>query len=419
MENLANSKWIAKISEFGNKVGSNKYVSVISSGMMMMMPIVFIGSFASLFVGLQIPVWQSFLASTKLNIILKLIVNATTNMLGVYFTYGIAHAFSETEQLKARVVPIFAVVSYVALLPYAVLKSGNAYLAFDYLGTQGILVGMLIAIFSVKIYGWVERKDWMIKMPAGTPDYVAQSFASIIPGAILIGVVLVVNVIIGFTPYSSIFELLYSILQVPLTAFVGASLLPNLLFILLTQLSWSVGVHPGYLSSLLGPILISLNVENQAAFAVGKQLPNIINLSFSYISTIATFYPAIAVSILIFSKSGRLKDLGKIALAPAVFGISEPLIFGLPIMFNPIIWIPWIITPLVNFSIGYFLTAIGLVAKTSGAMIFNMPMIATGLLNGHVSIAIMEVVLFVLDIIIFAPFIIIMDRKYRLEEKQK
>ncbi|MFC6279354.1 PTS sugar transporter subunit IIC [Streptococcus moroccensis] len=416
MDQFANSKFVEKLTVFGGKIGANKYIQAISSGMMMLIPVVIIGSFAGLFLGIKVEAWQTFLASTKLNTILTLVVNATTNMLGLYFTYGIARSFAESEKLRSKIVPIFAVISYLALLPMATLEDGTSYLSYNYLGTKGVVVGMLVAIVTVLVYGWVERRNWVIKMPSGTPDYVSQSFAALIPGAIQILVIVLVNLIIGLTNYPSIFDLIYSLLQLPVTALVGGSLVPNTIVQMLTQLSWGLGVHPGYISSLMGPILMTLNVENQAAFATGSDLPNIITLSFSYIMTVATLYPAIATSILLVAKSQRLRGIGKVSIVPAIFGISEPLIFGLPIVFNPIIWIPWMITPVINFIIGYLLTSIGLVARTSGVLVFNMPLIITGILNGHYSIALLEIALFLLDIAIFAPFILVMDKKYRREE---
>lgn len=121
---------------------------------------------------------------------------------------------------------------------------------------------------------------------------------------------------------------------------------------------------------------------------------------------------------MLFGKSDRMKAVGKISIVPAIFGISEPLIFGLPVLLNPIIALPWIICPIINFSLGYFLTSIGLVARYAGVTVFNFPMIATGLVNGSISIAFMEIGLCILDVIIFMPFIRALDKKYQLEKAE-
>lgn len=139
---------------------------------------------------------------------------------------------------------------------------------------------------------------------------------------------------------------------------------------------------------MTAPVLFALDGMNQALYAQGKEVPNIIGMAFSYITTTAVFYPAIAIAILLFAKSQRLKTVGKVAVAPAFFGISEPLVFGLPIVYNPMILIPWLFVPILNFGIGYMLTSVHLVAKCAGVTVFNIPMIFTGIMNGSISIAI-------------------------------
>lgn len=89
--------------------------------------------------------------------------------------------------------------------------------------------------------------------------------------------------------------------------------------------------------------MFGLDGANQAAYAAGQSVPNIIGMAFSYSTTIATVYPAFALALLLFAKSGQLKTVGKISVAPAFFGISEPLIFGAPVVLNPTIVVPWVI----------------------------------------------------------------------------
>lgn len=416
MKNLEENRVIQKISDIGGRIGSNIYISSISQGIMGMFPIIIIGAFASLFVGLSFDGYQIFIHQTGLYNALSMVVNATTNCLGLWFTFGIAQSLNNRMAKGEKIVPILALVTYIALLPFTVNKMGGVVFGHEYLGTKGMIVGIFIAIFIVKLYKFVEGRNWMIKMPVGTPEYVSNSFSALIPGFIVVIAGIMIRILIGLTPYRDIFTLLYSLLQIPLTKLVGGNLFANLFFIILTQVFWAVGVHPGFLSSMLGPILFSLDGMNQAAFAAHQEVPNIIGFAFSYITTIATFYPAISFAILLFAKSNRLRSVSKIAVFPSIFGISEPLVFGIPIMFNPLLWLPWIIAPTFNFAFAYFVTQIGLVSKAIGVMVVNMPLVVTGMLNGHVSIAIMEIVLCVIDILIFAPFIMILDKNYRKDE---
>ena len=414
---MENTIFIDKLSRFGDKVGNNIYLQAISQGGLSALPVIVVGSFASLFAGLPIDAWQNFIHQTGLAGGLGAVVNATTNLLGLLFTYGICKKLSEKMQIKAQITPILAAIVYVILLPITVSAEGGAVLSFDYLGSKGMVVGILVSIITCKLYKFVIDKNITIKMPEGTPSYVSDSFLALIPAFVIIIFAMIVSMLVKFTPYDNVFNMIYSILQIPLTSLMGTSLFANSVLNILVQASWALGIHPGYLTGTVGPIMFALDGANQAAYAAGQQVPNIIGMAFSYITTTAVLYPAIAVSILLFAKSGRLRTVGKVAVAPAFFGISEPLIFGLPIVLNPLILIPWLIAPALNFFVGYVLVSTGLVARAAGVIVFNVPMIFTGLLNGSYTISLMEIGLFMLDILLFFPFIKILDKKYSAEEQ--
>lgn len=413
---MAKRNFVEMATKLSDVVGGNIYLRSISKGVMPNLPIIIIGSFASLFVGLPIPFWQSFIQSAGLVTILNMVVAATTNMLGVYFTYGIAKAYAKNLELQADLVPILAIVVYLTLSPLADPEASSANFAYTYLGTKGMIVGIFVAIFTVKIFKAIVDAKIVIKMPEGTPDYVSNSFVSLIPGFVVIIVAMVVRALFGLTPWGNIFDCLYNLLQIPLTAIMGNNVIAMCIFQLITQLLWVFGVHPGFLASLTGPIMFGLDGMNQAAYAAGEPIPSVIGMAFSYAMTVAVVYPAFAVAVALFSKSSQLKTVGKISVAPAFLGISEPLIFGVPVVLNPFVAVPWIITPMLNFVLGYLACSSGLVAKYAGVTVFNFPMVATGLLNGSVSLAIMEVVLFVLDVLVYMPFIRMQDKKYLADE---
>lgn len=413
---MAKRNFVEMATKLSDVVGGNIYLRSISKGVMPNLPIIIIGSFASLFVGLPIPFWQSFIQSAGLVTILNMVVAATTNMLGVYFTYGIAKAYAKNLELQADLVPILAIVAYLTLSPLADPEASSANFAYTYLGTKGMIVGIFVAVFTVKIFKAIVDAKIVIKMPEGTPDYVSNSFVSLIPGFVVIIVAMVVRALFGLTPWGNIFDCLYNLLQIPLTAIMGNNVIAMCIFQLITQLLWVFGVHPGFLTSLTGPIMFGLDGMNQAAYAAGEPIPSVIGMAFSYAMTVAVVYPAFAVAVALFSKSSQLKTVGKISVAPAFLGISEPLIFGVPVVLNPFVAVPWIITPMLNFVLGYLACSSGLVAKYAGVTVFNFPMVATGLLNGSVSLAIMEVVLFVLDVLVYMPFIRMQDKKYLADE---
>ena len=135
-----------------DKVSRNIYLQSISQGCMSMLPVVIIGSFASLFSGLPVNFWQNFIQSTGISGILAAVVSATTNMLGVFFTYGVASAYAEKLKITNKVAVILALVVYIALLPTATLDTGTTTPSTSYMGTSGMIVGFLLAFLTVRLY---------------------------------------------------------------------------------------------------------------------------------------------------------------------------------------------------------------------------------------------------------------------------
>lgn len=414
---MEKKSFIERATEFGQKISANIYLQGISQGMMPLLPVIIIGSFASLFNGLPIPAWQGFIQSSGIAPILTMVMSATTKMLGLYFTYGIASAFAEKKGVYNRLLPVLAMVVYLILQPgITTMETGQALLPFDYLGSEGMIVGILIAFATVSLYKKIVDANITIKMPEGTPTYVSNSFTSLIPAFLIVIAAGIVRGLFILTPWGNIFDCLYHLLQIPLTALLGNNWISMCVFQLLTQIFWSFGIHPGFMTALTGPILFGLDGMNQAAFGAGQPIPSVIGMAFSYSLTIAVLYPAFAIAVIIGSRSTQLKTVGRVAIAPAIFGVSEPLIFGVPVVMNPIIAIPWIIAPVMNIILGYTACSIGLVAKYAGVIVFNFPMIATGLLNGSWTIAAMEIVIFVLDVMLFLPFVRAQDKKYLKDE---
>lgn len=140
-------------------------------------------------------------------------------------------------------------------------------------------------------------------------------------------------------------------------------------------------------------------------------------MAFSYMYYTAIMYPAVAIAVCCFAKSKRLKMVGKMALPASFFGISEPLVFGLPIVFNPILAIPFIFIPSIVMGIAYLITSLGLVATPIGVQVFNIPLAINGILNGSLTIAILQILLLILSVIMWMPFIKFADKKALEEEK--
>lgn len=164
------------------------------------------------------------------------------------------------------------------------------------------------------------------------------------------------------------------------------------------------------------PILTPLSVDNLHALQAGLPLPNVINQQFYDLFT--TFGGcgstlSMLIAMILVCRSKRIKDLSKISFVPALFGINEPIVFGLPIVLNPIILVPFLLTPIVNILISYFSMVSGLVPFCSGVqMPWTTPVVISGFLTTGWRGAILQLVLLVIGVFIYMPFVKMMDKQY-------
>lgn len=408
---------LQKLGMLSNKMSANHVLQGISKGVMGVLPVIIVGAFASLFLGLPVEAWQGLIASTGLSGALAAVVAATTSMLGLYITFSVARAYGDELGVDAKILGVLAAMLYFVLMPTGQTEELGSFVPFTYLGTQGMIIGIIIAILTVHVYKFVVDKNIVIKMPEGTPPFVSNSFVALIPGFIVVALGIVLRLLFAATPFGSAFDFVYAVLQAPLTALVGENIWSLVVLNAIAGLIFAFGIHSGFITGMIAPILFGLDAMNQAAYAAGDPVPSVIGMAFSYITTVAVFYPAMAASVLIGAKSERMRTVGKLGLAPAIFGISEPLVFGLPIVFNPVLIVPYLVIPAVNQLVAYALMSAGIVARCSGVTVFNIPMIATGLMNGSLSIALMEIALFALDVVMLLPFIKVQDKQYLAEEQ--
>jgi PTS system cellobiose-specific IIC component len=171
------------------------------------------------------------------------------------------------------------------------------------------------------------------------------------------------------------------------------------------------------------PIWLALTADNAAAFAAGKALPHIVNYQFySNFMKIGGFGSTFGLALLLLftAKSSQYKALGKLAIAPGFFGINEPIIFGLPIVLNPIMMIPFIIVPLVMAVIAYFAMSTGMVPYTNGTNIpWTTPPVIAGFLVSGWRGAVLNIVQIAISAAIYYPFFKSVDRlAYKKEQDE-
>lgn len=415
-----------------DKLGKNKILVAIRDGFLISTPLLIVGSIFLLIANFPIPGWSEFWTGIFGAGWEKWFTNvsrATFNMVGLLTAVGTGYAYARelgSDKIQGAVV---ALVTFIILMPTRITfeaidgPSTVSALSFEYVGSNGIFLALISSLLSVYIFSWVYKKGWTIKMPDGVPPAVADSFAALVPSAIVMFVFFLIRIGFEFTPYETVHNFIYEVLQAPLKG-AGNTLTAQIIYSIACTLFWFFGINgPAVANTVFAPIAKVLTIENLEAFEAGTRLPNIFTDPFSNFFTGfgggGSTLSLVIVMVLI-CKSKRIKQLGSLSLVPSIFGINEPIIFGLPIVLNPILIIPFIGVPLVNLVLSTWATKAGILAYTTGVSIpWTTPIGFSGYLStGSIFAAVWQFGLLILGCLIYYPFIKMLDKKYLMEENE-
>lgn len=423
------------------KIGRNKYLIAIRNGFLVSTPLLIAGSFFLLLANFPIPQWINFLETTVINsktgtTLAEMITkpaDATFTIMAVFAVVGIGYSFA--KEIKAN--PIFGaavtLMSWFLLMPYSVtgevtvegmanpVSATLTALPLSWVGAKGIFIGIICAFVSVNLYQFAVNRKWVIKMPEGVPPMVEDSFAALIPGAFVMLIFFALNLVLNIFGTNA-FDLVFNFLQIPLLH-LGDTVWAMIIAYIFLHVFWFFGVNgSSVVGAVFNPILLTHSLENVEYFKNGTGAPHIVNAQFQ--DLFATFGGAgstlsLLIAMLIVCRSKRIKELGKLALVPGIFGINEPIIFGLPIVLNPLIFIPFVLVPTFNIIVSYIMMNLHLVPITNGVLIpWTTPIIISGFLATNWAGALLQLVLLIIGVFIYIPFIKIMDVQYMNEERQ-
>lgn len=261
-------------------------------------------------------------------------------------------------------------------------------------------------------------------MPEAVPEFVAKSFEGIPAALITLIPFVVIRGVFGATSYGSFSQFIYSIVQTPLVG-LGNSLPAHLLAILIACFLWWLGIHGTLVVfSVMMAVWQPPMIENITAAAAGQPIPNI--LSLLSIMLVLQFMGGpgclfgLYVDMALFSKSERYKAQSKLSLMSGVFNIIEPTVYGLPVVLNPILLIPYLGLPVLIYVAYYLLATAGIIGIPSvGLTMMVVPgPIAGFLLGGGVSLGIFTIVALVLTCLVYYPFFKVLDAQALRQEKE-
>ncbi|MFO5558106.1 PTS sugar transporter subunit IIC, partial [Klebsiella pneumoniae] len=289
-------------------------------------------------------------------------------------------------------------------------------------GSQGLFVAIVISLLSTEIYRLVASRNLVIRMPDGVPPAVAKSFLALIPGFCVLAVVLALRLAVEASPFGDINSMIATLIGIPMHH-VGGTLPGMIISVILIGILWTLGLHgDAIVLVFIQPVWLSNMSENLTAFQNGQPIPHIITQQF-YDLWIAPGGTGALLGLVIFmllrSRSQQMKQLGKIAAPGALFNISEPMVFGIPLVMNPYFFLPFILTPVLLVIVSYTAMATGLVAPPAGiALPFTTPIFISGYLatGGHISGTVLQVVNLAISLVVYYPFFRAWDRLKAKEE---
>ncbi|MEG0297162.1 MAG: PTS sugar transporter subunit IIC [Clostridium sp.] len=404
------------------KMGAQRHLVSIRDAFVAIMPLVIAGSFAVLLNNFDLFGYQDFMVSmfgADWKTINGAIWDGSFGVMSFLVVFTCAYSLAKTYDKDAL---SCGAVCFAGL--FMLMENSAAWGAWG--GSNGLFVALGVALIFGTIYcKLLGNPKLTIKMPDGVPPAVAKSFAALAPSVIvliLVGILKVVLLWVAGIP--NLHQFIFDVIQEPAQKIMSESLGPVLILIIFQQVLWFFGLHG---ANIIGPIvnavLLPLTTANVEAVAAGEKAQYIVNSQFldSFVNlggSGATL--CLLISIFIFSKNKANRAIASLGIAPGCFNINEPVIFGMPIVLNPIYIIPFILVPVACASIAYGLTSVGFMPVVSALPGWTTPpvlgaFLSTGGAWQGAAVAALNVVV---GIIIYTPFVMVADRKAALEEAQ-
>lgn len=361
MEKFFNSKFMVGLQNFGQKLGSNKFLAALQATMMSLMGIIMIGAISQIICAVGSETMLGlFKTGDAVYTIIYLPYQFTMNMLSLWVVALFAYNYAKNLKLKSPIMnTIDALVCFLIVAGALIVNPETTQVSIDmsYLGAQGMFIGFLVVFIAVRIEKLCLDRNIRIKMPDVVPPFLQDGFSSIIPLFFCILVFLAASTIITSATAGAytICSGFMALLSMPLNALTSV---PGMFVLcIFGAVLWCFGIHG---TMILVPIIMPLSIQaavaNGTAAAAGEPLVFYPVALFTCMAICGGTGNTLPLALMgLRSKSKQINAVAKISAVPGWFGINEPLTFGLPIMYNPILCIPYVL----NIPVIMLLTLLG------------------------------------------------------------
>lgn len=384
------------------KIGNQRHFAAIRAALIRTIPLIIVGSIPLILTNLPVKSWAN--AMSPYNNVLNILFTMTFGFTSLWLAISLGAEMAKMyDELEPTIMSIITVACYLITVAPADLSANVMDIA--YLSSKGMFATFVVAIIVVEFTHFAYKHKIVIRLPKSVPPNIAQSFASLMPMAILFVFFWALRVVGGFE-LSKVIDSIISPLMIASDTWYAA-----FICVLLLQLLWFVGIHGGSFTvwGVMYPFLLANIADNAAAVAAGQPIPHIITEPFFYtwtmIGGVGITLPL--VFIWLKSKSATLREVSRVSLIPGIFCINEPVMFGTPIVLNPLMFLPFVfLTSLLGTMYGYVLTAIGWVSPTYVQIPWTtppliQPYLATG---GDWRAVVAQAILIIIMFVIWFPF---------------
>lgn len=405
------------------KISNNPYLRSIRDGFISLIPVIL---FSSIFLLIAyVPNIFGVYLDKGLETLLMKAYNYSMGILALLMSATITKSLTDNFNTKLPSTRKINVTSamVVSIIGFLLLSSDPLEGGFSsaFMGSKGLLTAFLAAFITPNVYRFFVKRDIRIKMPEEVPSNISQTFADIFPLAVSIAIFWIFDYVfrsalgLGFAEWVlEVFKPLFSAAD----GYVGLAVIYGAM-----AFFWFVGIHgPSIVEPAVSAIYIT-NVEmNLAAFQGGEHATNVLSQGSQYfVATLGGTGATLIITLMFafLAKSKQLKAIGRASSVPVLFGVNEPVLFGAPLVLNPVFFIPFIIAPILNVWLLKFFIDLGM-----NGFIYNLPWTTPGPLGlvmgtGFAGLAfILVIVLCVVDFAVYYPFFKVYDKQL-LEEEAK
>ena len=451
-----------KLGRVGAWCGQNKYLNAIKNGFQNFMPATISGAVGVLWTNVLVndstglgALWSPIMALKVLNPIFAAMQYATISCITIGVTMLVASEIAEANGETGAYPAVLGFILWMMVTPtsFAAKDLGASYIdakgishgftlgqfinvtgeaakhkitadsfsysgiMSSYTGATGLFTGLIVAILGMELYNMFRKNDSLkIKMPEQVPPGVARAFEVLIPTCLTAIVVGAVGLVCQLATGAELNALIFNVIQKPLQTLIGDNIVAVCIMYVIIMLFWCVGIHGNNMvAAVKEPIFRPLLYANTAAYTAGNKIPYVMNLTM--LQMFAEFGGSgvtigLVIAILIFSKREDNRTIAGISIVPGLFNINETMTFGIPLVLNPILDIPFILAPVVTLVVGYLLVSSGFCPKIVLEVPWTMPPVILGFLatGGHLMGAISQLIVVAISVVVYVPFLIAYEK---------